>query len=124
MPVQVQWVDVVAGIAKFEPVAATSCTVYIGFMVCHMHADPALAGMGTTIAGLVLDANGARWFNVGDSRVYRVRDDGSLEQVSVDDRIAPDLADALGLIPNTLAGFRPHVGTVSPPQAVTMAVVQ
>jgi len=92
----------------------------------HMHADPALVGMGTTIAELVLDANGARWFNVGDSRVYRVRDDGSLEQVSVDDRIAPDLADALGLIPNTLtaclgghtepAGFRPHVGTVSPPK--------
>ena len=64
--------------------------------------------------------------SVGDSRVYRVRDDGSLEQVSVDDRIAPDLADALGLIPNTLtaclgghskpSGFRPHVGTVSPPK--------
>jgi serine/threonine protein phosphatase PrpC len=90
----------------------------------HMRADPALAGMGTTIAGLVADANGARWFNVGDSRVYRVRDDGSLEQASVDDRFAPDLADALGVVANALTAclggypepvdFRPHVGAVPP----------
>lgn len=46
--------------------------------------DRALAGMGTTVAGLVLRQDGILWFNVGDSRVYRLRD-GSLTQVSVDD---------------------------------------
>ena len=86
----------------------------------YMRADPALAGMGTTIAGLVADTNGPRWFNVGDSRVYRVRDDGLLVQASVDDRFAPEL----GLVANALTaclggypepvGFRPHVGALRP----------
>ncbi|WP_395296805.1 PP2C family protein-serine/threonine phosphatase [Kitasatospora hibisci] len=50
--------------------------------------DPGLAAMGTTVAGLVLLADHAVVFNVGDSRVYRVTDDG-LRRVSVDDSPPP-----------------------------------
>ena len=35
-----------------------------------MREDEALAGMGTTIAGVVLSQKGAVCFNVGDSRIY------------------------------------------------------
>lgn len=45
---------------------------------------PACYGMGTTVAGLVAHADGILAFNVGDSRVYRIRG-GRLEQLSVDD---------------------------------------
>ncbi|MEU2295822.1 PP2C family protein-serine/threonine phosphatase [Streptomyces antibioticus] len=48
-----------------------------------------LAGMGTTVAGVVVRADDLLVFNVGDSRVLAVRDDG-LRQVSVDD--SPPLA--------------------------------
>jgi serine/threonine protein phosphatase PrpC len=76
-----------------------------------MAQDAGCAGMGTTIAGLVL---GERliWFNVGDSRLYRFRD-GDFAQVSVDDT-PPGLRS--GLITQSLGGalqpqpVRPHVG--------------
>lgn len=75
-----------------------------------MERDPACAGMGTTVAGLVL---GERliWFNVGDSRLYRFRD-GALAQVSVDDTPPGPRS---GLITQSLGGVllaapvRPHV---------------
>jgi PPM family protein phosphatase len=51
--------------------------------------DEARIGMGTTVAGLVLGADSALVFNVGDSRVY-VFDDKELTQLSVDDN--PPLA--------------------------------
>jgi PPM family protein phosphatase len=51
--------------------------------------DPGRAGMGTTIAGLVLRNGAAVVFNVGDSRVYLFEDD-DLVQVTVDDN--PPLA--------------------------------
>ena len=47
-------------------------------------AEPALKGMGTTVAGLVVTPGRTVWFNVGDSRVYRVRQE-FLRQLSVDD---------------------------------------
>jgi serine/threonine protein phosphatase PrpC len=47
-------------------------------------AEPGLAGMGTTVAGLVLGPDGHRWFNVGDSRVYQ-ENGGYLGQLSRDD---------------------------------------
>ncbi|WP_307836828.1 PP2C family protein-serine/threonine phosphatase, partial [Acrocarpospora phusangensis] len=45
---------------------------------------PALTGMGTTLAGLLFTPDATTWFNVGDSRVYRL-DDRFLGQLSVDD---------------------------------------
>lgn len=47
---------------------------------------PDLHGMGTTVAGVVLEAGYLSWFNVGDSRVYREQE-GFLRQLSVDDAV-------------------------------------
>lgn len=47
-------------------------------------AHPTHAGMATTIAGLTFAQDGVFWFNVGDSRAYRITGDG-LKQISVDD---------------------------------------
>lgn len=44
---------------------------------------PALYGMGTTIAGLVVRLEGILAFNVGDSRIYRIHA-GKIDQVSID----------------------------------------
>ncbi|WP_328618150.1 serine/threonine-protein phosphatase [Amycolatopsis sp. NBC_00355] len=48
-------------------------------------ADPSVAGLGTTVAGVLLTAEGSTHFGVGDSRVY-LETGGYLAQVSVDDR--------------------------------------
>lgn len=50
-----------------------------------MRGQPALAGMGTTVAGVAAHGSWLCWFNVGDTRIYRLRD-GQLRQISVDDR--------------------------------------
>jgi serine/threonine protein phosphatase PrpC len=47
-------------------------------------------GMGTTIAGLVLQLDEAIAFNVGDSRVYR-REGDFLQLLSIDDRMPGNL---------------------------------
>jgi protein phosphatase len=49
----------------------------------HAAANPAQAGMGTTIAGLVLHQGSALAFNLGDSRLYRLSG-GALDQLSID----------------------------------------
>jgi PPM family protein phosphatase len=51
--------------------------------------QPTLTAMGTTVAGVVITAERALTFNVGDSRVYAFGSDGLL-QASVDD--SPPLA--------------------------------
>lgn len=76
-----------------------------------------LRGMGTTIAGVVCSAEALLWFNVGDSRVYRLRDE-FLRQLSVDD-VAPRAvireAPKVGLT-QSLGGtmqfvdIEPHIG--------------
>ncbi|BCJ39759.1 hypothetical protein GCM10010168_77850 [Actinoplanes ianthinogenes] len=67
---------------------------------------PATAGMRTTVAGLLLHGGGARVFNVGDSRVYRITD-GYLEQLSVDHASGRSmLTQALGDAPG---GLDPYV---------------
>jgi len=49
--------------------------------------DLKLAGMGTTVAAVLLEGDRLTAANVGDSRIYRVRG-GELEQLSVDDTMA------------------------------------
>ena len=79
-------------------------------------AEPALRGMGTTAAGLLVMPERTLWFNVGDSRVYSVRQ-GFLRQLSVDD--VPAWQDAGGAITQALGGaadfleVHPHVGSVA-----------
>ncbi|MGQ0651450.1 MAG: PP2C family protein-serine/threonine phosphatase [Betaproteobacteria bacterium] len=53
-----------------------------------MRGDTALAGMGTTVAGLVASRSDVCVFNVGDSRAYKV-DAKGLRQLSVDDSSDP-----------------------------------
>jgi serine/threonine protein phosphatase PrpC len=54
---------------------------------------PELAAMGAAVAGIVNGAEGLFAFNVGDCRVYRVRDQ-FLQQITRDDSAAQLLVDA------------------------------
>lgn len=76
---------------------------------------PALAGMGTTVAGLWFSAGEVSFFNVGDSRVYLERD-GYLTQCTVDD--VADQSESAPLSQCLGAGLRhiePHLTTVAWP---------
>lgn len=79
--------------------------------------DPALRGMGTTAAGIVVTAGRTVWFNVGDSRVYSERQ-GFLRQLSVDD-VPAGAVPGSGRITQCLGGghlyleIDPHVGSVA-----------
>lgn len=53
-------------------------------------ADPGMAGMGTTLAAVVLSEAGSRIVNVGDSRVYRFSR-GCLEQLTEDHTLVSEL---------------------------------
>ena len=53
-------------------------------LFAEMERTPEVIGMGTTIAGLTACESEIVTFNVGDSRVYRVRD-AVVEQISTDD---------------------------------------
>lgn len=76
-------------------------------------------GMGTTVAGLLLTPDASYWFNVGDSRTYRLRE-SRLVQLSQDD--SPPLPPAedgkpatTNFITQSLGGsgsssMEPHVG--------------
>ncbi len=79
--------------------------------------DPTLRGMGTTVAGIVVMSDRTVWFNVGDSRVYSVRQE-YLRQLSVDD--VPDGAGPGNRrVTQSLGGaylyleIDPHAGSVS-----------
>lgn len=55
-------------------------------------ADPELSGMGTTLSGCII-IDGILWtFNIGDSRVYHVSNDG-VEQLTVDHSFVQALLD-------------------------------
>lgn len=89
-----------------------------------MAGAPEMTGMGSTIAALAMLPDQAWWFNVGDSRIYRIDDDGGLEQVSVDDRPDPEIDAFFGLIDGGLTAalggcdqpdpLDPHVGCFLP----------
>lgn len=73
-------------------------------------ATPTARGLGTTVAGLALVANGGRTellaFNIGDSRLYQV-DGGTLKQVSVDHSAVQELLDDGAIVPEQ-AAVHPH----------------
>ena len=60
--------------------------------------DPAFAGMGTTLVGLVFTPDALIVVNVGDSRAYRVRD-RSIVQLSEDHTLVRDLVRTGALTP-------------------------
>jgi protein phosphatase len=63
-------------------------------------ADPATAGMGTTITVALVDEPGGRitFGHVGDSRAYRVRD-GEIEQITTDHSLVAELVQSGVLTP-------------------------
>jgi PPM family protein phosphatase len=60
--------------------------------------NPSLEGMGTTISGLLLTPQTVLLCNVGDSRVYRVRDN-SVAQLTIDHTLVGELLDSGALTP-------------------------
>lgn len=68
-----------------------------------MRTNPNQIGMGTTVAGLIITPEGIVAFNVGDSRIYRHRED-RLSQLSSDDTPEAMYGLATGL-------FRSHIIT-------------
>lgn len=68
-------------------------------------AEPAHAGMGTTLLLLAFGSHGAWVGWVGDSRLYRWRD-GAVEQLTRDDTVVMDLHDA-GLLDGVAVATHP-----------------
>lgn len=84
---------------------------YINEQICRVGVDPELQGLGTTIAGVCIAAEGLTVFNVGDSRVYSI-DDGFLQQISVDDSVHDAQGRTTNLVTQSLgqpAALTPHV---------------
>lgn len=85
----------------------------------HSQQNAEFSGMGTTVAGLLITGEGTYWFNVGDSRTYRIRD-ARLEQLSDDDSPPlPPSEDGRPVTTNFItqslggsgsSGMEPHVG--------------
>jgi len=75
--------------------------------------DPETRGMGTTVAGIVFQESSAAVFNVGDSRVYRFRNN-RVVQLSIDDARSPltdpsnVITQALGVSPDAEPDFDHH----------------
>lgn len=64
-----------------------------GAIAQHIRADPACAGMGTTLTALLFAHNEVAMVHIGDSRAYLLRD-GNLTQISKDDTLVQTLIDA------------------------------
>lgn len=65
--------------------------------------EPAYAGMGTTLVGLLFTAEGVLSVNVGDSRAYRVRNQ-NIEQISRDHTLLSELIESGALDQQEAAG--------------------
>lgn len=61
-----------------------------------MATDRSLVGMGSTAVGLIVIQQRVIWFNVGDSRLYRHRND-FLRQISIDDVPDQMITESSGL---------------------------
>lgn len=94
----------------------------------HAKQHTEFSGMGTTVAGVLLNGDGNFWFNVGDSRTYRI-ESGRLHQLSEDDSPAlPPSEDGrpvtTNFITQSLGGSSggsmvPHVGRDEAPDPST-----
>jgi protein phosphatase len=111
----------VAGLAALQDLPETEAPVgRLLAALTHINAeirrraalDGAVAGMGTTVAGIARIA-GARVlvFNLGDSRVYRLRD-GHLEQLTEDHSVVGELVRA-GQLSEEEGRRHPHRNVVT-----------
>ena len=78
--------------------------------------SPGWPTMGATVAGIALRTDTLSWFNVGDSRIYRLRD-GFARQLSYDDRAKHGsmLTQAIGGT-RKLEPIAPHSADEAPAQ--------
>lgn len=75
-------------------------------------ADFLLFGLGTTIAGLIIDGTGALIFNCGDCRVYRLIAGMGMERLTKDHSLVEDLVDQ-GIITERQVRFHPNKNIVT-----------
>jgi PPM family protein phosphatase len=92
--------------AGFRSAMTALCTSIHLAVLQEGRADPARAGMGSTLVGLVHYGGRLRYVSAGDSRLYRLRD-ATLMQISTDHTLLPDdrSRDRLGtMITNSFGG--------------------
>jgi serine/threonine protein phosphatase PrpC len=86
-----------------------------------MKTTPAIVGMGTTIAGIAATADGVAVFNVGDSRIYRVRH-GELQQISIDD--SETIVSSIGMLDRPARALSQCLGGYPGGEDITPHVVR
>jgi len=74
-------------------------------------ADPRKKGMGTTLVALHVVNGGMYMGHVGDSRIYRVAEDGSIEQLTEDHSLLNDYIKMKNLTPEEIEHF-PHKNVI------------
>ncbi|QHL92045.1 SpoIIE family protein phosphatase (plasmid) [Sphingomonas changnyeongensis] len=88
-------------LSELLPVATNRAQIEKALAAIHLRlheiaaAHAQLAGMGTTIVGVLQQGSSVMMFNVGDSRLYRLRR-GVLEMLSEDDSVGHALTQCLG----------------------------
>jgi PPM family protein phosphatase len=73
---------------------------------------PGQRDMGTTVAGLSISPEQVTWFNIGDSRAYKLAD-GYLGQMSVDDSPTALVAEP-GAMPESTSVVTQSIGPAAP----------
>jgi serine/threonine protein phosphatase PrpC len=68
--------------------------------------NPAMRGMGTTLVGFIIEDNRLAVINIGDSRLYRIRN-GQIEQITRDHTIA-GAKERMGLLTREEASTDPQ----------------
>ena len=68
--------------------------------------NPLMKGMGTTLVGFLIEGNLLAVINIGDSRLYRIRDD-HIEQITQDHTVA-GIMERMGLLTKEEASYNPQ----------------
>jgi serine/threonine protein phosphatase PrpC len=68
--------------------------------------NPSMKGMGTTLVGFIIEGNLLAVINIGDSRLYRIRDD-HIEQITQDHTVAGTM-ERMGLLTKEEASSNPQ----------------
>lgn len=68
--------------------------------------NPSMKGMGTTVVGCIIEGNLLAVINIGDSRLYRIRDD-HIEQITKDHTVA-GIMEKMGLLTKKEASSNPQ----------------
>ena len=68
--------------------------------------NPSMKGMGTTLVGVIIKGNCLATINIGDSRLYMIRD-GEIEQITQDHTVAGE-QEKLGLLTKEEASNHPQ----------------